>query len=305
MRPLTPTRLKELRPRIAAIADQLVERLCSIGGFDAATDLAEHLPLTVVSELVGLPDDGKADMLSWAKASFNANSPTGCPLSAEALPRMKEAMAYMSAPELPQRLRSGGWAAELYESCQRGEISEARFRQLLPAYVFPSLDTTILATSSLVWLFANYPEQWTKLREKPALIARAISEGLRLEGPIRQLTRVTTHETEVAGVRIPRDVRVHLMIGAANRDERRYANPDQFDIERDNADHLGFGHDRHICAGMNLARMEMTCLIEALLKRVKRFEVVREERAYSVLRGFASRCTELTGQAARGCTLPH
>ena len=176
-------------------------------------------------------------------------------------------MAYMSAPELPQRLRSGGWAAELYESWS----ARRNFRSAFPAAASGICVSVVgyddFATSSLVWLFANYPEQWTKLREKPALIARAISEGLRLEGPICQLTRVTTHETEVAGVRIPRDVRVHLMIGAANRDERRYANPDQFDIKRDNADHLGFGHDRHICAGMNLARMEMTCLIEALLKR--------------------------------------
>lgn len=287
VRPLSPARLENLRTRIVDVAEKLVEGLCAQGSFDAATELAEHLPLTVVSELVGLPHDGKAQMLSWAKASFNASAPLGCPMSNEALPLLREAMLFMNAPELPDRLRPESWAAELYRASLNGEITHQRFRTMLPAYVFPSLHTTILATSSLVWLFARHPEQWDALRARPALVARAINEALRLEGPVRHLKRATTREVEVGGVRIAQGTRVLLVVAAANRDERRYADPDRFDITRDNADHLAFGHARHACAGMGLARLQMTALLEALVERVKRIEVLREERAYSTLRGFA------------------
>jgi len=157
MRPLTPARLNAIRERISTTAEALVADLCAKGTFDAATELAPHLPLSVVADLVGLPPEGRENMLVWARAFFNAAGPTELPLVSESLPVVAEMLGYMQDPTLPQRLRPDGWAAELRVAVDNGEIDDEQFFTMLQAYVLPSLDTTIHATSGVVRRFAENP----------------------------------------------------------------------------------------------------------------------------------------------------
>lgn len=279
MRPLMPARLNAIRDRITVTAEALVEDLCARGTFDAATELAPHLPVSVVADLVGLPDEGRENMLVWARAFFNASGPAELPLVAQALPLVAEMLGYMQNPTLPQRLRPDGWAAELHGAVDGGEIDEEQFFTMLQAYVLPSLDTTIHATSGLIRRFAEHPDQWTLLREKPDLVNRAVNEGMRLEGPVQFLGRTLTRDQDVDGVALPARTRVILLIAGANRDERRYKDPERFDVTREAADQLGFGYGTHHCAGASIARLEMAALLKALIPRVERFEIISQERA--------------------------
>jgi len=154
-------------------------------------------------------------------------------------------------------------------------------------YVGPSLDTTISAISNAVWLFANNPEQWDLLRADPRLMPSAISEVLRYDSPIQGFSRYVARDVDMGGVVLPAGSRAIVFYGAANRDERKYPDPDRFDIRRRPGDHLGFGAGPHACVGMNLARLEMQALFTALAKRVRRFTILEEEaRLNNVLRGY-------------------
>jgi cytochrome P450 len=286
-RPLGPHELKELEPEIAAEADALVERLAERGTFDAATELAQHLPLEIVSKRVGLPEDGRENMLEWAAANFNSLGPMNR-RTEESLPKVAEAVEYMFDPCLAGRLAPGGWAARLWEAASEGAIPPEKAPVLLADYWAPSLDTTIFATSSAIWLFAQHPDQWQLVRDDPSLIPHAINEIVRLESPIPQFSRVTTRDHDVDGVRLPAGSRVLMMFGSANRDERKWEDPERFDVRRKPTDHLAFGRGEHNCAGQGLARLEIKALLTALARRVERFELRACERAKNnMLRGIA------------------
>jgi len=154
-------------------------------------------------------------------------------------------------------------------------------------YMAPSLDTTIFAITSAVWLFAQHPDQWDLVRENPSLIPAAMNEVLRMEAPIQDFSRLAISDYNMDGVSIPAGSRAIAFYGAANRDEREYPDPDRFDVRRGPANHLAFGTGPHVCVGVYLARMEMTALFTALARRVRRFSLGDTERAlHNILRGF-------------------
>src|SRR6185436_4658368 len=115
----------------------------------------------------------------------------------------------------------------------------------------------------------------------------AVNEVLRFEAPVRAFTRFATKPYRTDGVAIGEGERVLVLFGSANRDERRYADPDRFDVTRDARDHVGFGHGVHRCAGGHLAQLELEALLHALVARVRRIEVGEPEPLLSnVLRGY-------------------
>ena len=286
--PISPVALREVAPRIEAEAEALVERLVARGSFDAIADFARHLPVTVVSDLVGLPPDGRANMLRWASATFDALGPMNARGRA-ALPHVEEARAYCAHADTLAALRPDGWAAAIRRAGERGEIPTERCPVLMRDYVSPSLDTTILATGSLLHLLARHPDQWERVRADPALIPNAINEAVRLESPIRGFTRHGARDCAVDGAALREGDRVLVLYASANRDERHWEDPERFDVTRNVRDHLGFGFGLHVCVGMHLARLEMTALLAALVRRVERLEAGPPTwMMNNVLRGLAA-----------------
>jgi cytochrome P450 len=271
MKPMMPSALKEVAREIQALADELVRALVTRTWFDGIADFAQHLPLSVVSRLVGLPEAGRARMREWAAATFDALGVMN-QRGQRAVPMVLELAAYAGSLERAQ-LRPDGWAAALFAAADAGRIEAGDVAGMLIDYVAPSLDTTILGTGHLLFQLGRDPEQWDLVRNDPALVPRAIDEALRLESPVRAFTRFAVEDYEVGGTVIPAGDRVLIMYGAANRDERRYPDPDRFDVTRDAKDHLGFGHGVHRCAGSYLAELEMEALLRAMAARVRRIEV--------------------------------
>jgi cytochrome P450 len=253
------------------------------------SDLARHLPLVIISNLVGIPDDGRERMLPWATATFDAMGPMNARTQA-ALPLTMEMFNYGNTGAVPPNLKPGGWAQMVYDAAERGDLASELCPSMMSAYLAPSLDTTINGISNAMLLFGEHPDQWDLLREDPSLIPNAVNEVLRLESPIQRFTRCTTKDATVGTVSIPVGSRVMILYGAANRDERRWPDPTRFDIRRERvAEHLAFGNGPHACVGSGLARLEMRLLLQALVARVARFETAQPVRAINqVLRGLRS-----------------
>lgn len=286
--PLLPRALEEIAPAIRTEARELVDELVARGQFDAVSDLAQHLPLTIVSKLVGLEDYGRSSMLRWAAATFNVLGSMNA-RACTALKDVQEMRAYLGGDEIRSRLRPGSWGDRIFTAADRGEVERERCPVLMRDYLGPSLDTTIFATANLVLLFGRHPAQWDLVRSDPALIPNAINEALRLESPVRGFTRHLAADATIGAQTIPRESRVLLLYGSANRDERKWQEPERFDVKRRANDHLGFGNGTHMCAGLHLARLEMTALLEVLVERVAGFEIGEPVLALNnVLRGLAS-----------------
>jgi cytochrome P450 len=283
--PLLPRALQELRDRITGEAEALIERLVVKKHFDAATELAQHLPVTIVSELVGLPEEGRERMLLWAQANFDCFGPMN-QRTTDAFPIVEEMVRFAFTECVPSKLKPDGWAARIWAAAERGEIRPEQCPVMMNDYMGPSLDTTIFATQAAIRLFAENPDQWDLIRETPSLIPNAVNEVVRLESPIQNFSRVTTQPFDLDGVTLPAGARVIMSYGAANRDPRKWEDPARFDVQRRAMDHLGFGHGVHQCIGNNLARMEIAALLTALAKRVRRIELHGAERCLNnVLRG--------------------
>jgi cytochrome P450 len=287
-RHLSPHALRSLGTQIAAQADELVENLVAQRTFDAVSDLARAFALSVVADLVGLPQDGREHLLRWSDALFNAQGPMN-ERTVAALPAVQEAMGYLQYLADPGRLAPGSWGAAIFEAGERGEIDPQWCIPSMGSLVIPAMDTTLNALASALWLFAEHPEQWDAVRDDRSLIPGAFAEVLRLETPISGFARTVRESQEMDGVTVPAGARVFLIYASANRDERRWEHADMFDVRRNASGHLAFGWGVHGCVGQGLARLEVHAMFDALARRVERFELHGATRHLNnTLRGFKS-----------------
>ncbi len=292
IRPLLPAQLKQHRPFLKRLIGERVRSLVDRGSFDAIADLARFLPTAAISALVGLPEEGRASMLDWAAATFNAVGPRreGSERDFETLAGWR---AYLAGLQW-ESIREGSWARTLQGAVAAGKLSEAEARGAISAYVLPSLDTTILAKGHLLHSLARDPHQWRMLRDDPSLIPGAVVESVRHSSVIRWFARLATSDYRVGEDVIPAGSRLMLIYASANRDERRFEGPNRFDITRDARAQLAWGSGPHLCGGMHLAKMEMEVMLEALLEHCGSLEAgMPDILANRGLYGFASLPFEL------------
>jgi cytochrome P450 len=286
---LSPRALRPIMETIDERARGLADRLAARGGFDAVTELAHDLPVHVIMDLIGWPQEGRDRLLDMANGWFD----TGGPVNERTLagvPRVEAMIAFLQEVVATENLTPGGFGWTVLEAHKQGQIPAEAAVGLLAGYVVAAFDTTINLVANGVWLFANHPDQWSALRAEPSLMPFAINEILRMESPIQCFSRVTTRDVDLGdGVVIPAGARVINSYAAANRDERHYPDPDAFDVRRKSADHLSFSYGIHACAGQGLARLEATAVFKALADRVTRIEPDGEPvRALNnITRGFA------------------
>jgi len=260
-----PATLKPLERSIQSASDQLVKELPE--RVEAVSQIAQHLPLNIVVDLVGLPNDKKGEMLSWGAAAFDLLGPDNAQARSQA-PIMKAQREFITHPDVNKQFSPNGWAAALHHAEQAGKIPKGWAVEQLRDYINPSLDTTIAATAFGLHLFADAADQWNQLRQQPELIPNAIEEIVRLNTPIRGLSRYVARDCQLSGQNVKQGDRVFVLFAAANRDPAVFEQPNRFDITRRTAPHMGFGKGIHFCLGMRLARMEMRCLLSSLIERV-------------------------------------
>lgn len=272
MRSLGAKAIAEIEPQLAREAGDLVGELLRRRQFETVRDFASRLPLSVVASLVGTRG-GTDRLLRWAAATFEALGP----MNLRALRTMPRSLGlYLYSRRVrPGAVAPGSWAASVFAAQERGELTADEARALVIDFVAPALDTTILATTSLLWELGRAPEVWDDVRADPALIPAAVVEAVRVGSPIRGFTRRLARDHELGGVVLPRGARVAVLFGAANLDETRFPDPERFDVRRADATHLGWGNGPHTCVGIHLAKLEMRTLLQAMAPEVERITVGR------------------------------
>lgn len=256
--------------RLDGEAAEIVGGLVGRGEFDAAQEFASGLPVRVVAELVGIRVTGER-LLRWAADTFDILGP----LNRRGLRATPSSLGLLAYSQRLRRSRvvPGSWAESVFEAADRGEISALEARNMVIDFVAPALDTTILASTYMLWLLGTNPDAWQRIRREPDSIPAAVVESVRLASPIRGFTRQLSREAEVGGVRLPAGARVVVLFGAANLDERRYPDPQRFSLDRPPGGNLGWGHGPHTCVGIHLAKLEMAALLRALVAEVETIEI--------------------------------
>lgn len=288
-RTMTPGIVKQLRERFEREAEILVDRILDLGEFDGITDFGELYPTKVFPDALGLPQEGRENLLPYGSMVFNSFGPQN-EFTQAAFANADAVRGWIMANCTRQALTKDGLGAIIYAAVDSGELKEDEAGMLVRSFLSAGVDTTCNAFGNLLWCLATHPDQWAKLREKPELARNAFEESLRYEGPAQCFFRTTTQETEVGGVKIGADEKVCAFMQSANRDPRRWERADEFDIERRVVGHMGFGTGIHGCVGQPIARLEGEAVFAAFARKVKTIELAGPpKRLYNnVLRAFSS-----------------
>jgi cytochrome P450 len=285
----SPRAVAALAEDIARHVDEIVEDVLRATSFDGVSELAQRVPLKIVGDLLGLPEEGRDRLIPGADAINMTFGPL-TPRLQERLPLVGSYFHWIASVFNRETLRPGSWGAAILDAVDDGRLTAKLGLDQLNAFMVAGFDTTANAVAALLRLFAEQPRVWTALKGDPSLARPVFEETLRMWSPIKGFFRVTTRDVQVGDAVLPAGTRVLLHFAAANRDERHYPDPDSFDITRNPIDHLSFGYGVHGCLGQALARLEAHSVVDALLRRVDRFELAGEPvlRDHPVINGLGS-----------------
>lgn len=299
----TPRVVEGLRPRIQEIVDELLDRAAGDGQMEVIQDLAYPLPVTVISELLGVPAEDHKVFRGWSHDLARSLDPQPSP-SAQALDRLKGAIA--SFDDYFQRLIAdrrrhpkGDLLSSLVEVEQQGDrLTEAELLATSRLLLVAGHETTVNLIGNGTLALLRHPDELRKLRDDPSLARSAVEEVLRYDPPVQLTGRIALEDIEVAGVTIPKGRGVILLLGAANRDPDQFADPERFDITRDDDSHLAFGFGIHFCLGAPLARLEGQIALSSLVRRMDGLQLRTEAPEYKeniVLRGLRCLSVQFLG----------
>jgi 4-methoxybenzoate monooxygenase (O-demethylating) len=285
---LSAAAMKKLWTTFEHDAIQLIDRLVERGTFDGVNDLAEVYPLKVFPDAVGLAEEGRENLLPYGNMAFNAFGPRN-DLFEQAMANAQPIVSWIAASCQRTALTPGGLGSQIYAAADAGELTEDEAALLMRSFLTAGLDTTVVGLGNALFCFAQHPAEWQRLRTDLSLVRAAFDEVLRYESPVQTFFRTTTRPVEVAGVKLGQSEKVLLFLAAANRDPRRWENPDRFDITRRASGHLAFGVGIHGCVGMAVARLEAEIVLSLLARKVKAIELdgEPERRLNNTLRGLA------------------
>ena len=277
---LGPRAQRRLRAEWGQVARDLVDRVVgdrAEAEFDLVGDLAEAYPLKVFPDAVGIPDEGRENLLPFSNFLLNAFGPRNA-LAEELAPRARELSAWVNDHCRRESLADGGFGAEIYAAADRGDITAGQAPLVVRSLFAAGVNTTVNALAAVLHALATHPEQWRRLRADPGLARVAFDEAVRWASPVQTFFRTTAGPARVGDVVIPDGEKVLLFLGAANRDPRRWESPDTYDLTRNPSGHVGFGFGLHQCVGQNIARLEAECLLTALVERVESIELAGTPR---------------------------
>lgn len=288
-RVLSPAAMKRLREAFAQAAERKVHELVERRSFDAIPDLAEAFPLSVFPDALGMQKEGRDHVLPYAALVFNGFGPDNA-LRRRSLAAAAPHMAWVTESCQRDRLAPGGFGAQIHAAADAGEITPEEAPLLVRSLFSAGVDTTVNGIGAAIYCLARFPEQWARLHADPSLARAAFEEAVRFESPVQTFFRTTTRPVEISGVEIGEGEKVLMFLGAANRDPRRWENPDEYDINRRTSGHVGFGNGVHMCVGQLLARLEGEVLLSALARSVRAIAISGQpKRRYNnTLRGLES-----------------
>jgi cytochrome P450 PksS len=264
----TPRLIEELRERVQALTDELLDAARRHGRMELIHDYALPIPTTIIAEMLGVPVGDRHTFHRWSSAIVSSN-PSGWGV-VKAIPNVMAFIRYIrKLVKTRQADPQDDLVSALVQVEEAGDqLSEDELLAMIFLLLVAGHETTVNLIGNGTLALLEHPEQMEKLRSDPTLIKPAVEELLRYSSPLETATeRYAREDMTIAGVTIPRGELVYAVIASANRDKRKFTNPDTLDITRDPNRHLTFGQGIHYCLGAPLARLEGQIAVNTLLRR--------------------------------------
>ncbi|MFB8086909.1 cytochrome P450 [Streptomyces sp. NPDC055992] len=259
-----------LRPFIAQVTHKLLNECPADEPFDFMASVAVPLPVTVICELLGVPETDRADVRRWSAELFAAEESDTIDTASHHIAN------YMTSLVTAKRRSPGTALLDRLIAVRDGgdHLSETELVSLAVLLLVAGHETTASTLGNALLALLQHPAELRRLRDDPDRIPAALDELIRFDSAVSTATfRFTTETITLGGTEIPSGMPVLLAIGAANRDPRRFSEPDLLDLDRNAAGHLGFGHGIHRCLGASLARAEAEIALRAVLTRFPRIRL--------------------------------
>jgi cytochrome P450 len=267
----TPPAIERLRSHVQTLVNELLDRVADRGRMDVIADLARPLPSTVICQMIGVPLNDRELFTDWTAQVTHLLAPRTLTETqlAKSLEAAVKLHGYFTQLIADRKTKLGD---DLLSTLIRAE--EAGDRLSPEELIIQAVGLLVAGFETTIGLIGNgvrqlllHPDELLKLRARPALIANAVEECLRFDGPIPGTRRVVHEDVVFGGEHIPTNTPVYVSIAAAHRDPRAFTEPDKFLIERDQSAHLAFGGGIHFCLGAHLARLEAQIAIGTLVSR--------------------------------------
>jgi cytochrome P450 len=277
----TPRMIRDLEAKVVASTDDIINRVCEAGSADFVEQLSAELPLQVIAELMGVPQEDRHLVFDWSNRMVGSEDPEFQISPESSTQASLELYAY--ADELCAKKRADPHA-DLFSVLTQAEIDGDRLSQLDLDLFFLLLavagnETTRNLISGAMVAFFDHPDQWQRLRDDRSLLPSAIEEMLRFVTPVMHFRRQATMDWAIGDQKIAEGDKVVFWHTSANRDETVFDDPNVFDIGRTPNNHMAFGGGGpHFCLGANLARMEIRVMFDRLLDRMPDIHQAGEEQ---------------------------
>ncbi|MBP3086310.1 cytochrome P450 [Mycolicibacterium fortuitum] len=276
-RVFTPRRMAEIEDQIRQFCVRCLDPLVGSGGFDIIAELASMMPMRVIGMLLGIPESEQIGVRDANDA--NLRTEPGAPMKVVQADRIADGRIYADYVEWRSNNPSDDLMTALLNVEFTDEFGITRKLERKEVLHYTQVvagagnETTGRLIGWLAKVLAEHPGQRREVERDRSLLARAVDETLRFEPTGPHVARWVARDFEYDGTTVPAGSAMLLLFGAANRDPRRYRDPDTFDIHRDNPSHLTFGKGLHYCLGANLARLEGRVALDELLNRFPEWEI--------------------------------
>jgi cytochrome P450 len=276
-RALSPKVMKEMEQSFKREAKIVVDELLDHAGeeIDAVAGITARYVHKVLPDLMGLPEEGREKMTTFGNAVWATMGPMN-DLFYTAIAEGGDSFEWVDKACSRESIRPDSLGGEMYAAADRGEISEQDAKLLTLTILSAGSDTTVITMGNALNAFARFPQEYAILRAEPSLLRNAFDEALRWDSPSRMAGRITEQDVAIDDYVIPEGTRCGLMFSAANRDPRKWDEPERFSIRRDVRGHVGWGQGIHMCVGKALAQAESDALLGEIVKRVARIEPAGE-----------------------------
>jgi pimeloyl-[acyl-carrier protein] synthase len=286
----TPRTVERLRPRVEAIAAEILDRIDGGDGFDLVRDFAYPLPVIVIAEMLGVPAADRAAFQQWSAVLVRGLDPLVSDEEQEVVFDARDALLDYLRGVLMQRRREpqDDMLTSLIAAEENGDIfSEGELLAMCNLLLVAGHETTVNLLGNGALALLENPDQLDRLRRDPDLVGTAVDELLRYTSPVQWTGRVAAAEIELGGRTIQPPQSVIGILGAANRDPQVFPDPDRLDLGRHPNPHVAFGRGIHFCLGAPLAHLEAEVAMPMLLERFPRLRIAGkpEQRPTWVLRG--------------------
>lgn len=285
----TPRLIGQMQARVQSLAHKLIDRVEAKGQMDLIHDFALQVPMTIISEMLGVAEADRAKFHRWSNAAVSISKPIDGIL---AMPSLYQFVAFLRRLMNERRLKPTDdlTSALVKAEAEGSSLSEDELIAMVTILLIAGHETTVGLIGNGTLALLERPEQLVRLRSEPNLMKSAVEELTRFTTPVILATeRYAREDISIAGVTIPKGELVLAALGSANHDETKFENPEMLILDRQNNKHLGFGQGAHYCVGAPLARLEAGIAFEVLFERLPNLRLVVKPENLRWNTGFATR----------------